>query len=414
MKKYSIILIVLFCINTLGSNAQGIYFDSLYHLNSTMSATCQIFLNETGYECVGLKGGIGNSKKLNFFQIDSVGNLIQNLEWTWDTPSPMYYWYGEGFIKLNDGNYLWSNSFSGNRNSIIKFTPELDTLFTVTLVADSNLQRHPYLMLERENDYIGACMLRTNEEWTAFADLEIIRLSHSGEILGIDTIQMFGGQYQLSLSGIFELSDGSIIISGSRLYDWDPFIAKFTSEGELDSVYVWGNVNEQDWLPFLEPVGIDTFMVSYALTEEYYLNTYYKRRPSLMMFNAIDMSSIWEASYDELITHYYHYSIDKTFDNGYVTCGTYIHSSGQLGVIQRWSDLGEVLWTKTYKYSGAIADSFDDLSEFRDIKETADSGLVVCGYYADGTDGIQHAWVLKLDACGDPIYPSLAPILYTT
>jgi Secretion system C-terminal sorting domain len=321
----------------------------------------------------------------------------------------MIYWYGKSFVPLSDSGYLWSNQFSG-KTSIIKYDSSLDTLFTLDFIATETNSRHNFMLLETEQDYLAVGMLRTELTNNVYADLEFIKMDHDGNILYRDTIEIFDQEYQITLSGIYSLSNGGFIVSGSRLYDWDPFIAKFTPEGELDSVFVWGGP-ENDWLPFLEPSGQDTFMVSYNYTEEYYLNTYYIVRPKLMLFNAVDMSSIWEASSEELITHYFNYSMDKTYDDGYVTCGTNAHSSGQLGVIQRWNALGEVLWTKTYKYSGAIADSFDDLSEFRDIKETADSGLVVCGYYADGTDGIQHAWVLKLDACGDPIYDSCVVVI---
>jgi hypothetical protein len=402
-----LIVCILIFLNTLSVSAQGIYFDSLYHANETIhpSVLAQIFATDSGYVTVGLQGPLSHSR-LELIHLDFDGTQLSSKNWAWPDPTGVIYWYGKAFKPLSDGGYLWSDDFTELGAGIIRFDENLDTIFTLVSPPTSNLSKRGYLFLEKESYYLGVTSIQIYDGGNYTSDLEVIKLSHEGNVISQDTVQIFNQEYQLSIKGIHPLSDGGFIISGARLFDWDPFIAKFDAEGDFVSEYNWGG-QYNDWLPFLEPVGVDSFMVSYAETEEIYLNTYNISRPKMMLFNAHTMSQIWTQQADSTVVQYYNQSISRTSDNGFVTCGYHVVApANYIGFIQKWSANGEEEWSRSYRHTPSTGDIIDDRQAFWDITEAPDSGLIACGYYYNGNSDPQHAWVLKLDGCGDPVFDS--------
>ncbi len=405
MIRNSICILFFLIIDTLSCQAQGIYFDSLYHAEETIysSAFAQIFSTDSGYVTVGL-----HINENNYFlekrHLDFDGTSIQTDYWGWPTPNGALLWYGKAFIPLSDGGYLWSNEFSIG-TGIIKLDQNLDTEFTIVFPGIENDFKRLYHFFEADSSYIGASSIMNWDGQNYSSQLEIIELNFEGEMLNNDTISLYDNEYQLAIEGIHKLSDGGFLVSGARLFDWDPILVKFDSNGQFVSEYHWGG-QYNDWLPFLEPVGVDSFMVSYAETENQ-IGSFHISKPKLMLFNASTMEPEWTGVAQDSIIQLYGYSIASTSDNGIVTCGNYLGPYGyEYGFIQKWSSSGEELWAKTYRHLEIPEDSLVDRQALWDITEAPDSGLIACGYYYNGNSDPQHAWVLKLDGCGDPIFDS--------
>ncbi len=403
--KYSISLIIT--LNTLSCIAQGIYFDSLYYTapNEPISAAAQIFATDSGYLVIALHGSILNSH-IEKIQLSNSGEVLSVNSWTWPDSASMIYWYGKAFLPTSDGGFLWSDIFSGQSSSLIKFDSNFDTLFTKTFSLNGDQSKHIHYFYETLDEYIGACVIATNSDTEYFGDFELIRLSHEGEILSQDTVEIFNQEYQLSISGIHPLESGGFLVSGSRLYNWDPFIAKFNNEFELVDTFVWGTEYD-DWLPWLVPFGSDQFMITYSQVE-YPLGTHSVNRPFLMKFDAIDMDSLWSSPGDDSMYIYLNQAAIQTTDHGIVTCG--YHTNGtQLAHLQKWNEDGEPEWSRSYRHIPSLGDTINDNQVFWDIATTPDSGLILCGYYFNNSNS--RAWVLKLDNCGDPVYDSCVVVI---
>ncbi len=404
-----LIVSILFVLNTLGCLSQGIYFDSLYHTSPETAVIAQIMVNDTGYTTIGIYGPPTNPY-LELIHLDFDGNMQSNQLWNWGVPNSMIYWYGKSFMQLSDGNYLFSDRFDAGTQSIIKFDQNLDTLFTIVYEGTGESYKRNYHFFELDNTYTGVCNISTETGTEYFADLEVIILSPAGEILYQDTVEIFDQQYQLSLSGIFPLSDGGFIVSGARLYDWDPFIAKFNANGELVDTFTWGGPLD-DWLPWLEPVGNDKFIISTLYNEEDIDLYFHVMRPNLMLFDAISMDSVWTSLAADSLGNPFNFSIAQTYDGGFVVCGSHDANNYEYAYIQKWDSTGNELWFKSYRHSENPDDGVFDYQMFRDISETPDSGLIAVGYYYNGNSDPQHAWVLKLDGCGDPIFDSCVVVI---
>jgi hypothetical protein len=395
--------------NTLGLKAQGVYFDSLYHTSPETAVVAQIMANDTGYTTIGIYGPSSNPS-LELIHLDFDGNMLSNEIWNWGFPTTMIYWYGKSFIKLSDGNFLFSDRFDAATQSIIKFTPELDTIFTHSFVGTDEHYKRNYLFFERDEVYTGICRLSTETDTEYFADLEILKLSPNGEILSQDTIEIFEQQYQLSLSGIFPLSDGGFIVSGARLFDWDPFIVKFNSNDSLVDVFTWGGPLD-DWIPWVESVGNDKFIISSLYNEEDIDLYFHIMRPNLMLFDAVAMDSVWTSLASDSLGNPFNFSISSTYDGGFVVCGSHDANNYEYAYIQKWDSTGNELWFKSYRHDENPDDGVFDYQMFRDITEAPDSGLIAVGYYYNGNSDPQHAWVIKLDACGDPVFDSCVVVI---
>jgi Secretion system C-terminal sorting domain len=408
IKKY--ILLIFIIINSLGSFAQGIYFDSLYYAgpNEPVSVLAQIYATDSGYTAIGLHGPISHSF-LEKIDLSLTGEMQSVQSWAWPDPTVVIYWYGDAFYPTQDGGYLWGNVFSGPTTSIIKFDENLDTLFTINYPAVGDQSKQQYYFYETETEYIGTCVITTDSDTEYYGDLELIRLDHNGQILAQDTIEMFNQEYQLSLSGIHQLESGGFLVSGARLFDWDPFIAKFNEQGELLDTFVWGT-EYNDWLPWLVPVEDGNYMVSYSRVD-YEIGGYPVARPGLMKFNSNTMDSLWTTGAADSMYLYLDLSFTKTIDGGYASAGFHTYGT-QLAHIQKWSADGEPEWSRSYRHVPSLGDTINDNQAFWDIAATPDSGLIVCGYYYNNSN--QHAWVLKLDNCGDPVYDSCVVVIENT
>ncbi len=208
------LLVIIFIIsNTLGSAAQGIYFDSLYHANETVnpSVLAQIFATDSGYVTVGLHGPLSHSQ-LELVHLDFDGSQLSSKNWAWPDPTGVIYWYGNAFKPLQDGGYLWSDEFAEFGAAVIKFDENFDTLFTLVLPPVGNQSVEAYYFLERDSYYLGVSQISTSN---SFSDVSILKLSHEGEIISSDTIEIYNQEYQLMIHEIHELSDGGFIISGA-------------------------------------------------------------------------------------------------------------------------------------------------------------------------------------------------------
>ena len=92
------------------------------------------------------------------------------------------------------------------------------------------------------------------------------------------------------------------------------------------------------------------------------------------------------------------YSIDQTKDGGYIIAGgTYSFGKGDEDVyLVKTDSIGDTLWTKTF---GGI---YED--EARSVKQTSDSGYIICGHTKSYGAGNADIYYIKTNKFGDTIW----------
>jgi len=106
------------------------------------------------------------------------------------------------------------------------------------------------------------------------------------------------------------------------------------------------------------------------------------------------------------------YSILQSFDNNYLISGSYETDGAEtsLFLLFKVDSNGDTLWTKTFgltKDTSALALSNErDLPGIQafDMKETADSGIVLVGFAHDLTFGKDDIYIVRTDSLGDTLW----------
>ena len=407
MKKIFLIIVINCVLSIAGSAQFYTYFDSLYYPAGSENAfTCRNILTQENNILIGSAGIISGNGRPYFVSCNTDGS---NPEYILPN-APLIHasgWYGPQYITTSDGGYLFSDITSSIRSHVIKYSETFDTLWTYTAeIQDSVILL--YQPLEVADGYLicGAQALFNSNPMNPYPEqLLIMKLDFDGHLMWRKLHDVYNetvdGQqlWFMRFSGIFELDNGDIILSGARYAPMQPFIARLDSAGENLQMYEFGELEFPDWMPWLVPLENHQFMVGYAYSDAFDSNTFTVGKSHLMLFDADQMLPTWDTP-DTNITWYGQFIMDmiQTNDGGYATCGYHLVPPFQYeGFIQKWSSSGIVEWTKYYNH---LPDNDNHFSQFYDIASTQDGGYLLCGSYRYGNNP-ERGWVLKVDACGD-------------
>ena len=92
-------------------------------------------------------------------------------------------------------------------------------------------------------------------------------------------------------------------------------------------------------------------------------------------------------------------SVTKTSDNGYVFVGSIVRASDGMTdlLLFKTNNIGEVVWRKVYGLSNQRDVGFE-------VRQTADSGLIISGNTFSNTSNRSGIWLIKTDGNGDSLW----------
>ncbi len=270
-----------------------------------------------------------------------------------------------------DGNYIFlgaSDSIDGDVNGIhgeydlwvIKMDPAGDTLWTKCLGGSNN--EFGFMTIAADNGYIIAGRSNSNDGDVhgnhGNYDCWVVKLNESGDTVW--TRSLGGSEFDVAY-GLNSTSDNGCIIAGYS----------YSNDGDVHGI----DGPPDCWIVKLDASGDTIWTKSLG-------------------------GSDWDAPF----------SIQETFDNGYIFAGytesddgdIHGHNGSRDFWIVRLNETGDTLWTRCLGSS--------NWDEANSVIQTADSGYIVTGEVSaddgdvNGWHGQKDAWFIKLNATGDTLW----------
>ena len=271
-------------------------------------------------------------------------------------------------LNLNgSGELVWDKTFGGGKG---------DVAYSIVQTSDG-----------------GYAVAGTTESYgTGSADLWILKLNSSGELVWAQT---FGGSYGDYATSIVQTSDGGYAVAGTTesygAGSADFWVLKLDGSGEL----VWAQTFGGSYGDYATSI-VQTSDGGYAVVgtmESYGTGSADFRVIKLDGFGELVWDKTFGGSFGDDAT-----SIVQTSDGGYAVTGT-TESKGA-GSLDMWvlklNSSGGLVWDKTF------GGSDDDYAA--SIVQTYDGGYVVAGYTESYGAGSRDFWVLKLNSSGELVW----------
>jgi hypothetical protein len=214
---------------------------------------------------------------------------------------------------------------------------------------------------------------------------------------GINAIQTSNNEYYIT--GIYKLGSTG-----------KPFLLKADSNGTK----IWIKYYNSVLLDFNAGASIiedDSGHIVIAVISETEYNPpiMHLRTNKTTILNIDTAGTLRYARLDTSTIYQVGYSLQKTKDNNYISCGhkiTYRDSLGgytnQQGCIIKWDSLYNKIWTKDYYHL-----NYNAYIVLYDIQELADGSIIGCGYAGVGNDSVFYGicgWLIKTDREGNLIW----------
>ncbi|KGE84961.1 T9SS type A sorting domain-containing protein [Phaeodactylibacter xiamenensis] len=284
---------------------------------------------------------------------------------------------------------------------IVKMNTWGDTLWLKTYY-------EPYwdVAFDIEQDHEGnlvACV--QGGSFGEFSNCTVIKTDQGGNMLWSTTIEDsidYATVGQLAI-----LNDNSIMLAFYTGLDWSNYgrayhVAKLTSEGEVEWVRTYDEVDRSDdWPALIAPYPDGGFVTGWAFDTIQQPFVHPDEGPLLRRLDS-DGEVIWEYKYlDWRSAGIMNMTVTENGD--IVMCGlapeALIQGDASRAWMARVSGDGELLWKR---YFQALAIPSNTLP-FNDVAETSDGGLIACSYihdtYANPIPD-PDVWLVKTDADG--------------
>ncbi len=238
-----------------------------------------------------------------------------------------------------------------------------------------------------------------------FGNWTVIKTDSNGEMLWSTAIEDsvdYAYEGRLAI-----LNDGSIMLAFYSGLEWSNYgrayhVAKLTSEGEVEWVRTYDEVDRSDdWPALIAPYPDGGFVTGWAFDTIQQPFVHPDEGPLLRRLDS-DGEVIWEYKYlDWRSAGIMNMTVTENGD--IVMCGlapeALIQGDASRAWMARVSGDGELLWKR---YFQALAIPSNTLP-FNDVAETSDGGLIACSYihdtYANPIPD-PDVWLVKTDADG--------------
>ena len=238
-----------------------------------------------------------------------------------------------------------------------------------------------------------------------YANWTVIKTDEAGEMLWSTTIEdstdyAYGGQLAI-------LNDGSILLSFYTGLEWTStgrayYVAKLSSEGEVEWVHTYDQVTRSDDYPALiAPYPDGGFVTGWAFDTISQPGVYTDEGPLLRRYDS-DGEILWEYRYvyrrGPKLTNM------TVAENGdIIMCGgagqVVIQGDASRAWMARVSGDGELIWKRYYQGLNVPSDTWP----FNAVAETSDGGIIACSYIQDFSINPipdPDVWLVKTDADG--------------
>ncbi len=345
---------------------------------------------------------------------------------SWDRANSIQQTFDSGFVVAG---YAYSDDWdvSGNHGNydfwVVRLNGSGDTLWTKSLGGSSSDQAYSIQQTFDSGYVVAGGALSNNGDvhgnhgnW----DFWVVKLNEDGDT---NWTRAYGGLYNQFAYSIQQTYDSGYIVAGS--YNWtggfptqnDYWVIRLNSVGDTIWTKTLGGSNNDYAYSVLQTYDSNYVVAGYAFSNDgdvsgnHGFNDYW-----VVKLNSIG-DTIWTKTYGGSSWDIA-YSIQQTFDKGYVVAGYSYSTDGDVhdnhGDYDFWvvklNTDGDTLWTKTL--GGLLSETAFT------IQQTSDSGYVVAGYSISnsgevhGNKGGQDLWVVKLNSTGDTLWTKTAGGLF--
>ena len=222
------------------------------------------------------------------------------------------------------------------------------------------------------------------------ADVFVIATDQNGEE---SWTQVFGGAQDDYGYGVAMTANGDCLAAGYLVTQGHADVALHgnTADGGQLWIQVYGGSNDD--MSYSIARNSDGGFIVAGATYSFGSgapNVYVLRTDSLG-------DTLWTRTYGGA-SEDYAFSARQTTDSGFIICGTtYSYGAGQSDIYLIKTDAaGDTQWTRTY---GGVA-----AEHGHSVRQTADSGYIICGTTLSFGAGAADIWLIRTDANGDTLW----------
>jgi len=218
----------------------------------------------------------------------------------------------------------------------------------------------------------------------------------------------YGGPFAFPAGGLFELSNGDILVFGSIGNPHDCYAIKFDSVGNYLDHVKWGHAQYGDGSAWPVRIGVDEFAFGYSVFSHITNDNYIFGRPRIGWLSAGTMELTLGNFFDH--PHYYGgvFDMERAPDGGFVMFGkanqNTIVGPGSAFLLKVNSQ-GQEEWYQTYLPPET---DFHTPSGY-DLEMTPDGGMAFVGNYFSYEAMNYVTWIVKTDACGELVFNGCGP-----
>ncbi len=380
MKEFSLILI-LYSVMFFSEELVGQGFQRTYGSELDDEGNQIVFTQDGHFVIVGFHG---QSKGVNFFKLDSIGNYIWNKSY-----HSLGFQISNSFRETSDGGFILATSMYDQvgRSDIglIRTNANGDTLWTRMFMGS-----FPYNNRSEAHEVIitsdsGYAIVGTSNKYVT-----LIKTNSVGDL---QWSKSYGGSKLDEGFSVKQTVDGGFIIAGStESYGQgykDVYLLKTDSNGEL----LWSKTYGGNRIEFANHIEItsDGGCILTGPTSGFGIGSIYDTDLFLMKTDSTG-NMIWAYTYGEQ-EYEEGLSVKQTIDNGYIATG-YTNSFGpglESVYLVKTDSLGSIIWSRTY--GGSSTEYGNDVIETQ-------NGYAITGSTRNFSQGLMDVFLLRVDELG--------------
>jgi hypothetical protein len=419
IRMLSLIIVVI----PLGVHSQYTYFNKSY-----LPVSPDIGSGDVGslipsgdslvaYSCIPVQGQ--NARRIMVVGPD--GEVVRD-EWIGIGSAVHVVDYSDTVYPLEEGGYIWAGTVGGVWPIILW----MDNLFEVIQSAEypemftDSTSAGFFQSVEADNaDIISAGRIKHiygPMPGQLYANLILARHASDGSLIwlreytlqDLDISIDYGGPSAFPRGGMFELSNGDILLFGSIGNPIDCYAIKFDSEGNYLDHVKWGHAQYTDGSPWPVQIGVDEFAFGYSVYAYTANNGYIFTRPRIGWLDANAMDLFLGNFFDYPVWYGGVTDMERAPDGGFVMLGKgeaiISNDSPGQAFLLKVDSLGNEEWYRTYSPNEPY---FTETAY--DLEMTPDGGIAFVGNFWSVESQIDKTWIVKTDACGELQFNGCAP-----
>lgn len=392
-----------------------------YDFNSEQTVLGSVSATDSCYYVSGLAINENNSGLWDalFAKVNFDGSIENQMTISNDSVSVRTFGY-TNLLPTYDTNFVTLAEF-GNYFMFIKYSPEVDTVFTKTYREfyddqdKKSIQPSKIIQLEEDSSFMVLAQLQDINDYEAY--MLLMNISRNGELLSYNMYPMDeSGFYAMWPGDLIRETDGYMILtfinkSSGNFEDYREHIRLIKTDLLGNELWRWTDwINLHDAWP-LKLIRTGDGGYIYGGTRGYYdfesNGTHYL--PRITKLNN-DLSRAWDFVQPDSLYSPLDYvganQIVETYDGNYAYSGFVHHDSMIVGVLVKINPNGDQIWNSYFSYVPYEEGVLLPHHYIHDMQITSDNGFVLVGKAFDrhevfnGSGIGNNSWILKVDSAG--------------